>query len=93
MTALCQVKACLNSLPLTPTPNNDDGLEALTPSHFLIGRPLEAIPDPAFSYRFVSLLPSLVFVSEFSLTLLEEMVYGVRHSTAPVEVAPSFEEY
>ena len=65
MTVLCQVEACLNSCPLTPMPNNDDVLEVLTPSHFLIGRPLQAIPDPAFSYRSVS-LASLAFVSESS---------------------------
>ena len=30
--------------------------EALTPGHFLIGHPLESLPDPAFSYRSISIL-------------------------------------
>ena len=51
-----QIEACLNSRPLVPLPNDDDGVEALTPGHFLVRRPLEALPDPAFSYRNVSLL-------------------------------------
>jgi hypothetical protein len=52
-TVLMQVEACLNSRPLSC---DDDGCDALTPGHFLIGRSLEALPDPAFSYRAVSLL-------------------------------------
>ena len=39
-TVLCQIEACLNSRPLVPLPDDEDGIEALTPGHFLIGRPL-----------------------------------------------------
>ena len=55
-TLLTQIESCLNSRPLVPLPHSDDGAAALTPGHFLIGRPMEALPDPAFSYRKVSLL-------------------------------------
>lgn len=55
-TVLTQIEACLNSRPLTPLYTADDGVEALTPGHFLIGRPLESLPDPSFSYRPLSLL-------------------------------------
>lgn len=46
-TTLCQIEACLNSRPLFATldANDDDGVSPLTPGHFLIGRPLEALPD------------------------------------------------
>ena len=54
---LTQVEACLNSRPLTPTDSpDDDGITVLTPSHFLIGKPLAALPDPQLSYRSISLL-------------------------------------
>ncbi len=56
-TILAQVDACLNSRPLVPINSpDDDGIEILTPGHFLIGRPLCTLPDPSFSYRSVSLL-------------------------------------
>ena len=56
-TVLTQVEACLNSRPLTPTnAPDDDGLTVLTPGHFLIGKPLVALPDPQLSYRSISLL-------------------------------------
>ena len=55
-TVLSQVESCLNSRPLTPLHDDDDGLDILTPGHFLIGRPMEALPDPAASYQPQSLL-------------------------------------
>ena len=56
-TVLTQIEACLNSRPLVPlNAADDDGIQALTPGHFLIGQPLMALPDPSFSYRTVSLL-------------------------------------
>ena len=56
LSSCTQVEACLNSRPLTPLLCNDNGIEALTPGHFLIGKPLESQTDPSFSYRSVSLL-------------------------------------
>lgn len=47
-TVLCKIEAILNSRPLTPLSNNPDDLSVLTPGHFLIGRPLCAIPQQKF---------------------------------------------
>ena len=55
-TVLSQIEACLNSRPLISLPSDDDNIQVLTPGHFLIGRPLESIPDPPSSYRAVSIL-------------------------------------
>lgn len=56
-TILAQIEACLNSRPLVPMDSPDeDGIEALTPAHFLIGRPLCSLPDTPSSHRPMSLL-------------------------------------
>ena len=56
-TIITQVEACLNSRPLVPiNSSDDDGIEVLTPGHFLIGKPITALPDPQFSYKSISIL-------------------------------------
>jgi hypothetical protein len=44
-TLLCQTEAVLNSRLIYPLSNNPDNLEVLTPSYFLIGTSLLALPD------------------------------------------------
>jgi hypothetical protein len=44
-TLLCQVESMLNSRPITEMSTDPNDLTALTPGHFLIGRPLSSIPQ------------------------------------------------
>lgn len=45
-TILAQIEAVVNSRPLCQFHTDTDGWQLLTPSHFLIGRALNAIPEP-----------------------------------------------
>ena len=44
-TVLAQIEACLISRPLVALPHPEDGIEVLIPEYFLIGVPLESLPD------------------------------------------------
>ena len=47
-----EVESVLNSCPLTPLDSaSDDGIDVLTPRHFLVGKALKAVPAPDLSKR------------------------------------------
>ncbi|XP_043464499.1 uncharacterized protein LOC122499957 [Leptopilina heterotoma] len=49
-TLLIQIEAVLNSRPISPLSDDPDDISALTPGHFLIGEPLNTIPEPSLEH-------------------------------------------
>ena len=50
---MCLVGQTLNARPLTPVSDDPEALEALTPSHFLLGRPVLVEPFMLDAVRYV----------------------------------------
>ncbi|GFV76149.1 integrase catalytic domain-containing protein [Trichonephila clavipes] len=46
-TIIIQIEGILNSRPLVPLSDNINEYEVLSPGHFIIGRPISVIPEPA----------------------------------------------
>lgn len=61
-TLIIQIEACLNSRPLCPMNDDPDNLEALTPSHFLIGQALVTTPHPDMRYITMNRLSQFQFM-------------------------------
>lgn len=55
-TVLTQIESCLNSRPLCQLNDDPNDNEALTPGHFLIGGPLNSLPDPSLDHLAISRL-------------------------------------
>ncbi|XP_054709076.1 sodium/hydrogen exchanger 3-like [Uloborus diversus] len=48
ITVITQIEGILNSRPLSPLSTDTDDLQVLTPGHFLIGKPINSLPEPNF---------------------------------------------
>ncbi|GFU36556.1 integrase catalytic domain-containing protein [Trichonephila clavipes] len=56
LTVITQIEGILNSRPLSPLPTDTDDFQVLTPGHFLIGKPINSLPEPNLTERRNNLL-------------------------------------
>ncbi len=71
-TVLAQIEACLNSRPLTPLPDVDDGYEVLTPTAF------RGLARPRMFLSAVVGVASLAPLPDTCAALLDALVFRVR---------------
>lgn len=53
-TTMAEVESLVNSRPLTEVSSDVDGMEALTPNHFLLGRASTNLPPGVFTDKEIS---------------------------------------
>lgn len=75
-TAVAQVEAVMNSRPLHPLSSDANDLEALTPGHFLVGRPLNALVESVDSD-----LVKLSMINHWKRILLVQSTFWKRWSS------------
>lgn len=63
-TLLTQIEAILNSRPLEPLSDDPTDLLTLTPGHFLIGTPLQALPEPCLTELSTTRLSKWQFIQQ-----------------------------
>ncbi|CAG7710011.1 unnamed protein product [Allacma fusca] len=63
---LAQIEGVLNSRPLCPMSSDPSDLQALTPGHFLIGRPIISFPEPDLQHLPDGRLPHWQRVQQLS---------------------------
>jgi hypothetical protein len=65
-TLLTRIEAVLNSRPLCPLSSDPSDIEPLSAGHFIIGRPLTALPEPSFDDRPLSALKRFQLIQALS---------------------------
>ncbi|CAH2100530.1 unnamed protein product [Euphydryas editha] len=65
-TLLTRIEAVLNSRPLCPLSSDPSDFQPLTAGHFIIGRPLTALPEPSFDDRPLSALKRFQLIQALS---------------------------
>ncbi|GFX49544.1 pyridoxamine kinase [Trichonephila clavipes] len=56
LTVITQIEGILNLRFLSPLPIYTDDFQVLTPGHFLIGKPINSLPEPTLTNRRDNLL-------------------------------------